>query len=380
MSYLGNDAINRVNIHSGIVALAHGAGGIFFMAVLLSAGISFPNALLAQAAMFALRFSIRPLVLPIAKRTGLKPLMVAGTLGMATQYLFLPQVDGIGTWLWVLVVSVSVSEVIYFPVYHTYFTTLGDNHARGRQIAVREAFSAVAGIVAPLLGAWAIVAGGTHLAFYGVAIVQASAVLPLIPVRNVPVLKEAPGVFKSARIGGALFALDGWLAAAWAIVWQGALFLVLDSSYAAYGGAMAFAGLVGAVYGLFIGRSIDAGRGRRAVTIAFTVFAAIIMWRALSLPWPWLAVIANAAGAMVMPLYAPVLGGATYNLARAAPCPLRFNLTLEAAWDIGCTVGLVAAAGLLTLGAPMSVVVLTALPALLAGAILLRRYYGARPV
>lgn len=379
MSYLGNDAINRVNIHTGIVAFAHGAGGIFFMAVLLSAGISLPVALLAQAAMFAFRFGIRPLVLPVAKRTGLKPLMVAGTFGMATQYLLLPGVDGVGIGLLLLVISVAVSEVFYFPVYHTYFTTLGDTDARGRQIAVREAFSAVAGIVAPLLGAWAIVTGGTHLAFYAVAAIQASAALPLVGVRNVAVLRDAPGVLRTARLGGALFALDGWLCALWIILWQGVLFLVVDSSYAAYGGAMALAGVVGAVYGLFLGGSIDAGRGRRAVVIAFSVFAAIIVSRAASLPWPWIAVIANAASAMVMPLYAPVLGGATYNLARAAPCPLRFNLTLEAAWDIGCAAGLLSAAGLLTLGVAEGLVVLTALPALGLAALLLWRYYGPRP-
>lgn len=379
MSYLGNDAINRVNIHSGIVAFAHGAGGIFFMAVLLQAGLSLATALVAQAAMFVIRFAIRPIVLPIAKRTGLRPLVVAGTLGMASQYILLPQVDGVGVWLGVLIVAVSLSEVIYFPVYHTYFAMLGDSHARGRQIAVREAMSTVAGIIAPLLGAWAIVAGGTHLAFYGVAAIQAAAALPLIGVRNVPVLRQASGVLRSARVGAALFGLDGWLQASWIVLWQGALFLVLDRSYGAYGGAMALAGLVGAAYGLFLGRAIDAGRGRRAIAIAFTVFAAIIIWRAASLPWPWLAVIANAAGAMVMPLYVPVLGGATYNLAKVAPCPLRFNLTLEAAWDTGCAAGLLVAAGVLVLGLPMGAAMLLSLPALGAAAALLWRYYGPRP-
>jgi hypothetical protein len=48
MAFLRNDAVNRVNLHSGIQALAHGAGAIFFLVFLLRAGISVPAALVAQ--------------------------------------------------------------------------------------------------------------------------------------------------------------------------------------------------------------------------------------------------------------------------------------------------------------------------------------------
>ncbi len=47
MAFLRNDAINRVNLHSGIHALAHAAGGIFFLVFLLRAGVSIPAALIA---------------------------------------------------------------------------------------------------------------------------------------------------------------------------------------------------------------------------------------------------------------------------------------------------------------------------------------------
>jgi hypothetical protein len=59
MAFFGNGAVNRVNIHTGIVAFAHNAGGIFFMAVLLR-----------QASRCRWRSSRRPRSLPVASSYG----------------------------------------------------------------------------------------------------------------------------------------------------------------------------------------------------------------------------------------------------------------------------------------------------------------------
>ena len=83
MAFLRNDAVNRVNLHSGIQALAHGARAVFFLVFLLRAGISVPAALVAQAAILAGRFVLRPAILPLAKRWGLKPLLIFGTVAIA---------------------------------------------------------------------------------------------------------------------------------------------------------------------------------------------------------------------------------------------------------------------------------------------------------
>src|SRR5215472_12969606 len=96
VSYFSNDAINRVNLHACIQALAQGAGGVFFLVFLLKAGVSVPLALIAQAAIVAGRFTIRPTLLPLGKRWGLKPLLISGTLALAVQYLVLAEVHGPG--------------------------------------------------------------------------------------------------------------------------------------------------------------------------------------------------------------------------------------------------------------------------------------------
>ena len=156
MAFLRNDAVNRVNLHSGIQALAQGAGGIFFLVFLLRSGVSVPVALLAMAAIVAGRFLFRPALLPLARRYGLKPLLIVGTLGVALQYPVLAEVDGVGGTLLALCVVSALGDIFYWPSYHAYFAAIGDAEHRGHQLGAREALTAVVGVVAPLLGAWAL--------------------------------------------------------------------------------------------------------------------------------------------------------------------------------------------------------------------------------
>jgi DHA1 family inner membrane transport protein len=376
MAFLRNDAVNRVNLHSGVQALAQAGGGVFFLVFLLRAGVPVPIALLAQAAIQAGRFVVRPLILPLAKRWGVRPLLIAGTLGLAVQYPVLAQVHGVGPGLLALCIVTSVAEVFYWPSYNAYFAAIGDAHHRGHQISAREALVAMAGIVAPLLGAWALVTLGPGPMFAAVGAVQALAAVPLIGAPNVAVKASAPGILRAARLGAILSAADGWLDAWFIFVWQIALFVSLSHSISAYGGAMALAALVGAVCGLLLGRHIDAGGGRRAVAIAYGAVAAVLALRAASGGSPWLAVAANALGAPAMTLLSPTVGAVTYNLAKASPCPMRFQIATEAGWDIGCFAACLAAAALAAAGVPLSLAILLALPALATAALLLRRYYG----
>lgn len=376
MAFLRNDAINRVNLHSGVQALAQGAGSIFFFVLLLKAGVSVPHALLAQAAIVTLRFALRPLVLPLAIRFGLKPLLIAGTLMLALRFPLLAEVRGIDAALIALLAVTALAELTYWLAYNTYFAMLGDDEHRGHQVAAREAFIAVLSIASPLLGTWALLTLGPRWAFAGIAVVQALAALPLLGLPNMSVMAQAPGALRAASLAFALLVIDGWFDACYFFVWEIGLFLTLGESIAAYGGAMALAGLVGACFGLWVGRHVDGGGGRRTVLIAYSVAVAIVILRAGALPTPWLAVIAHALGAVLMPLLLPPLGAAAYTLAKASPCPFRFHMVTEGGWDIGCAAACVIAAGLISLGTPLSVPILLALPAVAAGFTLLWGYFG----
>ena len=353
-----------------------GAGGIFFLVFLLRAGISVPLVLVTMAAVVTGRFILRPAILPLAKRFGIKPLLIAGTLVLAVQYPVLALVDGIGPALAVLIAIAAVGDVFYWPSYHAYFAALGDAEQRGQQVGAREALAAVVGIGAPLLGAWALVTVGPGPTFAAAGLVQALAVLPLIGVANVPVKQAAPGTFRAARLTVALMAIDGWFMAGFFFVWQIALFVTLGGNIPAYGGAMALAGLFGAAGSLLLGRTIDLGHGRRAVTIGYGITVLIIVLRAASLGSPWLAVTANALGALAMPLFVPGIGTAMYNMAKLSPCALRFNMASEGGWDVGCFFGCLAAAAAYHSGLSLSVGILQGVPACIVSVWLLRRYYG----
>ncbi len=379
MAFFRNDAVNHVNLHYAVQSLAVGAGGVFFLAYLLHAGVPVPATLATMAAIFAGRFALRPLVLPLGKRWGLRPMVIAGALLMAAQYPLLAEVSGFNAWLIVIIAVGAIADVVYWPSYHAYFASLGDAEHRGHQVGAREALAAVVGIVAPLIGGWALVTVGPRWLFWSVALVQAASALPLLGAPNVKPPTHAPEAYKFAWIGLPIFVSDGWQIACSYCVWQVVLFGSLGRSLAAYGGAVALAALVGAVGGLVLGRYIDLGHGRRATMLAYGAAVLVVLLQAVSVGSLWLAVIANTLGALLGALRTPALMAAVYNLAKSSPDTFRFHVVAEGGWDIGCGLGLVVAAILAAFDVSLAFAILLAVPGCAAAAWLLWRYYGAHP-
>ncbi|WP_293676281.1 MFS transporter [uncultured Phenylobacterium sp.] len=375
MSFFRNVAINRVNLHYAVQTFAEAAGGIFFLAYMLQAGVSAAITLVAMAAIVGLRFVVRGAVLPLARRIGMRRTLIAGTLLEALAFPMLAQVQGVNGWFIALCLLSPLGSALYWTSYHAYFAALGDAEARGGQIAFREAMAAVIGILAPLAGGWALVTWGPTPMFACVGLLQALAALPLIGGPEVPIKDEAPSGLRAAPLGVWLMMTDGLFAAGYHYVWQIALFLTLKQSFEAFAGAMALAALVGAGCGLVLGRYIDLGHGRRALIVAYGVGAGVVVLRALSLDTPWLAVIANASGALVVSLMIPALMTPVYNAAKASPCPLRFHIATEGGWDIGSGVGCLTAAAFVASGQGLAAPILLALAgAAIAFAILWRAY------
>lgn len=376
MAFLRNGSVNLLNLHYAIHSLALSGGGAFFSAFLLRAGVPAPGVLAALALILGGRFVIRPLVLAPARRWGLKPLVIAGTVLMGLQYPLLAEIRGVGWELFLLCAVASVGDTVYWTSYHAYFASLGDAQHRGHQLGAREAVAAIVGIIGPLLAGWSLTNFGPRVAFDATALVVVSAALPILGIRNVPVVNSAPGAFRAAIPAVLMFAADGWIAAGYYVVWQIALFLSLDESYTAYGGAMALAALVGAVCGLFLGRFIDMGHGGRAVWLTGGSLAIVIGLRAVSYGQPALAVAANAAGALVAAIYIPTLMTAVYNQAKRSPCALRFHIATEGGWDAGAASGCLIAAAMLWAGASISLAIWLSLLGTAAVSVLLRSYYS----
>lgn len=375
MAYLGNRTVNLVNLHYALHTLAMSLGGVFFAVYLLQAGLSVAAVLVAMALILFGRFLLRPLVLPIGKRIGLRGVLIAGSVLAAAQYPLLAQVHGVGTMLVLTLVISSVGETLYWTSYHAYFAAMGDAEHRGHQVSAREAVARVVEIAGPVVGGWALTSLGPYWAFGFAGAAQALAALPLLGTPTVEVPAAAPGALSAARLGMALFASDGWIASGFYWVWQIALFQGLGRSFTAYGGAMALAAAAGAVLGLALGRHIDAGHGRRAVWLAFAALTVTILFRA-GATTPALALAANAMGALVTCLHTPTLMTAVYNLSKASPCPLRFHMATEGGFDLGCGTGCLVAAGLIAAGLPLNMAVLISLLGALATLGMLRGYYA----
>src|SRR5215510_15399363 len=172
MAYFRNNTVNLLNLHYGLHSFALSGGSAFFGVFLLKSGVPAPLVLVSIAAILLGRFLIRPSVLIFAKRFGVKPLLIAGTIATSLQYLLLAEVDGIGVSLLVLCVVSSIGDTLYWTTYHAYFASLGDAEHRGHQLGARQALAAVVGIVGPLATGWALTAFGPHVAFGATAVVM----------------------------------------------------------------------------------------------------------------------------------------------------------------------------------------------------------------
>lgn len=379
MAFFRNRTVNLLNLHYGIHSIALTGGGAFFSAYLLRAGVSVPLVLVSLASIFLGRLLIRPAVVPLAVRFGVRALVIAGTCMSAMQYPLLAFVHGVGPALFVLCAVSSAGDTLYWSTYHAYFAALGEGEYRGHHVGAREAIAATVGVVSPLLTGFALVRFGPFVAFGVTGFVLLVGALPLFATPDVRVKPQVPGAFRASLSGIKLFLCDGWIVGTGFVVWQIALFVSLDENFLHFGGALALAALVGAVAGMFLGRTIDSGHGTRMTAFALGSFACLIVLRAAAIREPLLAVAANALASVGSCLYAPTLMTAVYNQAQCAPCTLRFHVATEGGWDVGCASGLLIAALLFSLGTPFPPVLLLPLLGLAAAFVQLRRYYAGIP-
>lgn len=350
MSYFANRSFNLVYVHAALQAFASYGGEAFAFVYLLKAGIPAPLVLLAIGAMFGSRMIFRQLVLPLVRRVGLRRALVVAILAEAATYPILSQITGTGGLLFVYLALWAFSSSLYWTTYHSYVALMGDNHARGKQTSAIELIGMGMGILAPAVTGLLLTAFSPIVAFGTVAAAMALSIVPVLLGPDPAVADQAEMPREARMAARTILFADGLRSGSFHFTWLIALFLTLGSNYAAFGGAMALSGLVGAVGGLFLGRAIDLGRGLGAVQIGFAALGIAAVARVFGWPVPVLAVAANAAAALAWPLYATAFNARVYNLARQSPCPLRFHIVAEGGWDLGTCLSCLAAAALLYMG------------------------------
>lgn len=379
MGWLANADVNRLTLHTALHQFAFGVSGVFVGAYLLRAGLSPAGIWLAFAAILALRFVLRPLVLVVVDRLGARLTLIGGTVLLALQYPLLAPVHGGGGALALYCVVAAISNVFYWTCYHAFFAALGDAEQRGRQVGLREALSALANVLAPATGGVMLSAFGPWAAFGAAGAIELAAIVPLWRVRAPIVARTAPAdAYVAARTGALLFVCDGWLNCSATVAWMIIMFSALGARYDAYGGALAAAALAGALAGIVLGRMLDRGQARHAIRINAGLFGASLLFKTFCGATPAAVLVAAVIGTVLTGLYIPSLMTAVYNEGKAAPCPLRFQVAAEGGWDIGGTLACCVAAALWWSGAPLQAAILLALPLIALQAWLLDGSYAAR--
>src|SRR2546430_1041645 len=92
VAFFRNNTVNLLNLHYGIHSIALGGGAAFFLVYLLKSGVPIPGVFVSLALILLGRFFIRPIVVGLAARWGLRALVIAGTLLTALQYPLLAEV------------------------------------------------------------------------------------------------------------------------------------------------------------------------------------------------------------------------------------------------------------------------------------------------
>jgi len=378
MKFFVNRDINFLAVHTVLMSFAEGLGTVFFTPFLLRAGLSPAQIFLAGAAILVLRFSLRPLVLIVASAVGLRRALILGTVLSAIQFPTIALVHGVGVTLALFCAIASISQVFYWTCFHTFFSSLGDIERRGSQIAIRQAFVALTGIIAPAAGGLMLIRFGPWSAFSVACVVQLAAILPLLPIHQPQIVTPSPrDAFAAARTGIRLFFADGWIRSGSATAWTIIMFQSLSARYDNFGGTLAVATLAGALGGMVVGRVIDLGHARRSVSVSAVILAVGLILKSMCDGHPIAVVAVAIVTTAFSGFYLPYWMTAVYNESKIAPCTFRFHFASEGGSDVGGFLASVLAAAVCAVQLPIGAVVLLALPMIAVQAVLLDASYAA---
>ncbi len=379
MLYTPNQDMYRLQAHSALNQLAINMSAVFSAAYLLKLGLTPAQVFMTFAAIFAIRALIRPVILPLMPRLGMRKMLIAGTVTIAGQYGAIALVTGYDRTLIAYIAFTAFSNMLYWTLYHPVFAAAGELHDRGKQLGARQAISAMTGILGPLASGLLLTFAGGWAAFGAATIVSLVSVWPLLGIRDYPVAAQTPpGVWRAALPCALLFLSDGFLWLCAGTAWSMLLFERMGERFDAYGFVLALAAVAGGVASFTVGRRIDLGHGRTAVMIAAILGCAVYAMRAVVGTDVVALLAVVAASTVLLHFYTPTFMTAFYNEAKKAPCTFRLQCVAETGWDIGAVLGSLTAGALLGFGVELQTVIWLALIPVVAEASLLWMLYGKR--
>jgi MFS transporter, DHA1 family, inner membrane transport protein len=343
MSVFGNSNFNKLLMHSALHFVAETAAGAFVFAYLLKTGLPMHAVFLSMSAITLLRFLLRQLVLSSVLKFGLLTTLIIGQVANAANYVMLPQVAGVDGWLLSWIFFNAFGSSFYWTCYHAYVALLGDSEKRGAQMSMKEAINTIAGIIGPAMAAGLLTYTTPTIAFTFFAGILALSLLPLYRAQDITVQRDIVLDPHKASVGRDFFFTDGMIASTYMMTLSG-VFITFGSSYLYFGGALTLAGLAGAAASIFIGRMMDNRFAKPTLLWVYVATGLFLAFNSLAYAQVSTAIIASVIGAILGPIWYPVMMTPLYNLSKSSECPLRFHIKSEGGWDIGCGTGCAIAA------------------------------------
>src|SRR6185295_16468623 len=155
--FLKNRAENLLSAHFGLQNFAASIVNIFFGVYLYQIGIPLWEIFLIWGITFFTRCLLRPVVLPLYFRYGVRRMLIIGIICNAISFLALERVTEVGIWLGIFMLLVAITDIFYWTAFHLYFALLGENMRRGKQVAIRNCMEFLSSFLAPLVSAILIV-------------------------------------------------------------------------------------------------------------------------------------------------------------------------------------------------------------------------------
>jgi len=369
--------VRRFALHVALGSLAWGLSNAFSAVFLLREGLEPAQVFLVFAAVNALRFALRPIVLAVAPEIGIRRALILGAAIIALSYPALALVHGIGIGLLIFVVASSLGQVFYFTTYHVFFAALSDDGRFGTQVGLFQALGIVSAVVGPAAGGLLLATRGPWPSFGLASLIALAGIAPLLGITEPRVARETPrGAYAAAKNGARLYFTDGWIQVSLSCAWSIVLFEALHDRYESYGGTLSVAALAAALSGIVLGRLIDKGHARSIAWISAGILAAGLLLRSLTFGNAVVAVAVAIGTVMGGGIYMPAWMTVVYSEAKLSPCPFRFQFAAEGGWDAGAVAAGLAAAAFCAIGLPVEGAILLALPMVVVQVFLLDRGYA----
>lgn len=369
--------VRRFALHVALGSLAWGLSNAFSAVFLLRAGLEPAQVFLVFAAVNALRFALRPIVLAVAPRIGVRCTLILGAVIIALSYPALALVHGAGIGLLTFVIASSLGQVFYYTTYHVFFAALTDDGRFGMQVGLFQALGIVTAVVGPAAGGLLLETRGPWLSFGMACLIALAGVAPLLGIAEPQVARQTPrGAYAAAKNGARLYFTDGWIQVSLTSAWSIVLFQALHDRYESYGGTLSLAALAAALGGILLGRLIDSGHARSIAWINAAILAAGLLLRALTFGNAAVAVLVAIGTVTVGGFYMPTWMAVVYSEAKISPCPFRFQFAAEGGWDAGAVIAGLVAAAFCAIGLPVEAAILLALPIVVVQVLLLDRGYA----